>query len=219
MKIATWNLERPLKGSQKNEAVIRELQAMEADIYILTESNEVIKPFEDYHCYSTTELEKPYYKDGERRTMIWTRYPAIKTFSTYNDQTSVCVQLQTLHGVLAVYGTVMGVFGNRRPEYNDEVIQQMGDIKRISQETSVCLAGDLNMTFRDNFYHTAYGRKLLLDGFADSGLKNLTHDIAKNIDHIVVSESFVKGRKIKTAMPINTDYALSDHLGVMVEIR
>jgi len=103
-------------------------------------------------------------------------------------------------------------------DFIDEVAMQMEDIKKIAEQSSVCLAGDLNMTFRDNYYFTAHGRKLLTDGFAAAGLKNLTHDIAKNIDHIVVSEDFIKEKKITIAMLVNTDYKLSDHIGVMVEI-
>lgn len=42
--------------------------------------------------------------------------------------------------------------------------------------------------------------------------------IAKNIDHIVVSEQFIKGQKCRTEPPVNTDYKLSDHIGVVVNI-
>jgi len=43
MKIATWNIERPNKYSKKNQAIIDCLQKVDADILILTETNEFIK--------------------------------------------------------------------------------------------------------------------------------------------------------------------------------
>lgn len=218
MKITTWNIERPLKASPKNAEVISLLRSMEADIYILTETHEVIQPFDDYHCFSTTELDGPFYKEGERRTMIWSRYPAIKTFPTYDDKTAICVQLDTPLGKLIVYGTVMGVFGNRKPDYLDEVSKQIADIRQLAAQGPVCLAGDLNMTFRDNYYHTEAGRKLLNNAFAELNLKILTYDVAKNIDHVVVSQEFINGRKCWTEPPVNTDYKLSDHIGVVVNI-
>jgi hypothetical protein len=80
MKIATWNLERPNDSSKsRNTNIIEELNEVDADILILTETNTIINPGSAYTPFATTSLKllnQPYYKKGENRTTIWSKYPA-----------------------------------------------------------------------------------------------------------------------------------------------
>ena len=73
------------------------------------------------------------------------------------------------------------------------------------------------MTFGDNYYYTDAGRKKLNDCFNTLQLTNLTADIPENIDHIIVSNAFIKDKSIKLTT-WNLDKKLSDHIGVCVEI-
>lgn len=65
----------------------------------------------------------PYlYEDTETQVTVYTRYRISNTFDTYGPYTAVCVELETDRGPLIVYGTIMGIFGNReQPECVDHI--------------------------------------------------------------------------------------------------
>jgi hypothetical protein len=88
MKIATWNLERPNKSTSKNQTIIDCLTKINADILILTETNEIINLGNSYNCFHTSKLEEPYYKNGERRVSIYSKYDFIEDFITFRADTS-----------------------------------------------------------------------------------------------------------------------------------
>ena len=53
MKIATWNLQRPTKFGRKTNDIIETLKKLEADILVLTETNDCINLGTDYQTFST----------------------------------------------------------------------------------------------------------------------------------------------------------------------
>ena len=217
MKIATWNIERPSKSTYKNQSIIECLTSIDADILILTEANEIINLGERYKYFHTSKLEEPYYKEGERRVSIYTKYNSIEDISTFREDTSMCLNIITPFGDLAVYGTVIGIHGNRSASFMADLDEQLLDFARIAKTNNFCICGDLNMTFSDNYYYTKEGRQKLNASFEDLNLINLTANIPENIDHIVLPKTFVgdKQTKIETW---NLDKKLSDHIGVAVEI-
>ena len=75
MKIATWNLERPSKTSKRTEAILAILQALQADILVLTETNDCIDLGPAYQVFHSAILQDPMYKVGERRVSIFSKYP------------------------------------------------------------------------------------------------------------------------------------------------
>ncbi len=78
MKIATWNIERPTKTTSRIKQIIDSLQKVDPDILILTESNEAVLLGEAYNYFHTDILLELFYKEGERRTSIYSMYPLIK---------------------------------------------------------------------------------------------------------------------------------------------
>jgi hypothetical protein len=71
--IATWNLARPGAARyRRNQAILDKIAEVNADIWVLTETNESIQ-IDGYSCLATpaTSLRRP----GERATMIWSRWP------------------------------------------------------------------------------------------------------------------------------------------------
>jgi endonuclease/exonuclease/phosphatase family metal-dependent hydrolase len=217
MRIATWNLERPVNNGKKNTDIIDILRKLDADIVVLTEANECIQFDDAMSYYLTDELTNPMYKPGERRVIICTRYEVAVHYDTYDPATSLCIELRTPLGLLAVYGTIIGVNGNRDKSFLPDLRKQVNDYNEISQEVSLCIAGDLNTSFNDNFYYTKEGRNQLNDTFNQLGMQNLTTSIANNIDHILISETFIDGYRC-TAKVFADDKSLSDHKGVVVEI-
>lgn len=217
MKIATWNLERPKKTGTRVQHLINCLKEIDADILILTESNEAVFPGDVYNCFHTDILEESFYKEGERRTSIYTKYPVIGNHPTFRADTSICTKLKTPFGDLAVYGTVIGINGNRRKNFDADLVKQLEDFEKISANENICIGGDLNMTFSDNYYYTQEGRLKLNNSFAKLKLTNFTAGIPENIDHIIISDAFMKGKTVKP-FEWNKDKKLSDHIGVCVTI-
>lgn len=216
MKIATWNIERPNKATKHNLAIIDCLEKINADILILTESNEFINFGAKYNYFHSSKLKDTYYKDGERRVSIYSKFSLIRQFETFRDDTSICGQFETPYGELSVYGTVIGIYGNRQKSFAEDLDQQLEDFNRIAKSTNFCIAGDLNMSFSDNYYYTKEGRQKLNSTFEELGLQNLTANIPQNIDHIILTKTFV-GERIINIETWNIDKKLSDHIGVAVE--
>jgi hypothetical protein len=57
----------------------------------------------------------------------------------------------------------------------------------------------------------------MLETFSDLALSVTTRDIPQNIDHIVISDGYLKSKKV-TCSTWNHDKKLSDHIGVAIDI-
>ena len=133
LTIATWNLIRPAATPNvRNEAILAQIQAVNADIWVLTETNEYFElPGYDNLATPTTSHRRR----GERTTMIWSRWPLqgiavfpdlpehedpprtspSYTVSSRDTSPAVCALVATPAGPLVVYGTVITYFGDRGP--------------------------------------------------------------------------------------------------------
>lgn len=213
MKIATWNLQRLDK--RKNQLIIEKLSEINAEILVLTETNSVIQ-LENYVCISTDLLPRDFdgikYNVGENRVSILTKYKAATRHKTFDNFTTVCTDLKTPFGLLTVYGTIIGVFANRQPRFDNDLCGQLEDYEKIFQGRQVCIAGDFNVTFSGRAYPSHKARQILIETFKNFGLTNTTAAIADNIDHIVFSNDFLKSKQIDIET-WNADKKLSDHIG------
>ncbi|MEO8769979.1 MAG: endonuclease/exonuclease/phosphatase family protein [Ferruginibacter sp.] len=192
MKIATWNIERPSNTSKRIPSIVNYLKNINADIFILTETNEFVNLGEDYKSFHTSKPTNTFYqdkqilyKDGEIRVSIFSKYNCVGELATFRSDTSICKIFTTPHGELAVYGTIVGIFGNRQKDFITELDLQIIDFNKIASTHNLCIAGDLNMSFSDNYYFTKEGREKLNKAFDASGLINQTACIPHNIDHII----------------------------------
>lgn len=218
MKIAVWNLER-LKHRQHLNLILTACNKIRADILVLTETAGQARPDFKY-CFETPklfELGCDFYSPSENRVSIFTNYKLVRQYPTFDKYTALCVELATERGNLLVYGTIIGVFGNRNPNFADCLAAQIEDIKRLSEMGNICVAGDYNLSFCDNYYYTKQGRAALLQCFSESKIALPTKDLPECIDHIAVSENFLRGAAVKTG-EWNCDKALSDHKGTVLQI-
>ena len=219
MRIATWNVER-LKHHVKTDVMLRDVEEANADILVLTETDRRFVPDYSYVCHSPLlrEIRPDYYRETENRVSIYSRFPVIKEYKTNDMYTCVCVELLTDRGNLLVYGTIMGIFGNREASFNSDLEMQMSDIRRLSMEShSLCMIGDFNLSFADNYYYTKFGRNLVRQTFRNCEIDILTQDVPECIDHIAVSKGFAGERAAVAEW--NKDKSLSDHKGIVVEIN
>ena len=219
MKIATWNVER-LKHYKDIEVIKSETARIDADILVLTETDDRLKPNYPF-CFHTALLlneETVRYKKTEKRVTVYSKYKCLAQHKTCDDKTSLCIDLLTGKGVLTVYGTIMGIFGNRGHGFKEDIISQMGDIRMLCSEgNNVCVVGDYNLSFSDNYYFTHFGRVLVNTTFRDCGISILTREQKECIDHIAVTTGFINGADVAVT-EWNQDKKLSAHKGIMVEI-
>ena len=217
MKIATWNVERLV-----HIGALPEIQAacdrVNADILVLTETDERLHPAYRY-CFRTPGLKEngpDRYRQTENRVSVYTNYECCGTYQTYDEFTALCVELKTESGSLIVYGTIMGIYGNRGDSFKESIQKQTEDFARLALTGKpICIAGDYNTSFSDNYYFTNYGRDSLRQSFNKNRIQLLTEMAPECVDHIAVSESFVKGMDVEVE-EWNINKSLSDHKGIAV---
>ena len=178
MRIATWNIER-LKHKSDIVLINSALAELKADILVLTETDNQVHSTNYRFCIQTPklkEIQPDYYLESENRITIYTNYEIIRQHETYDKYTSLCVELKTELGTIIVYGTIIGIFGNRNKNFNTALSQQISDYQKLSKEKNFCLIGDYNISFADNYYFTNNGRNELNKVFKECKLNLLTRD-------------------------------------------
>ena len=193
IRIATWNIERPkARQVEKCNAILARMRTINADVWILTETNACVTPGTDYHGLSSTPIDGPErYAPGENRTTIWSRFPIKRSVATHDPETAVCAEIEHPGGLALIYGTIIpyhaagtkyqyryegvNVVGRKGWELHYESIQHHGvEWQRLRKEFpdhSLCVAGDLNQN-RDGrrWYGTKAGREQLGKVLIDAGL-------------------------------------------------
>lgn len=221
MKIATWNIERPTRNGQKSTFIADYLKKLNADILVLTETNEFLNFGRAYEVFHTEIFSGDFYKPGDRQVSIFSKYPIVRHIPTFRADTSLCLAVDTPYGELIVYGTIIGNFGNGGDQFKLDLEKQLTDFESIGKTKNFCIIGDLNISFSDGTYFTNEGRKKLRNSFEQLGMKIMTEQITQNIDHIVFKKEFTESKKIINGFWNDTENKatrLSDHKGVFLEI-
>lgn len=217
MKIATWNVER-LRHKHLLGEMLHSIDEVNADILVLTETDQRLHP-KCRFCYKTPRMaisQPGIYAPTENRISLYTSYPCVRQHPTYDENTALCVELVTENGNLIVYGTIIGVYGNRHQTFLPDLMRQMDDLRRLTKlGSAVCFCGDFNCSFADNYYFTAAGRAAILNGLKGCNLSLLTADQPECIDHIALTESFAGSAEVRIA-EWNQAKTLSDHKGIAV---
>lgn len=226
MKIATWNIER-LTHKKQLENMKSICSQVDADILVLTEADERLVPDYPYSFHTPNPppgkiagYDTPIlYAPTEHRVSVYTRYPLIREHLTFDKYTALCVELETELGALLVYGTIIGVYGNREESFRLDLDKQINDFRSLSSYSkNICILGDYNCSFSDNYYFTNYARDRLRQCFLDNNICLLTAAQLQCIDHIAISEQFFFGRNIQIE-EWNQNKRLSDHKGVAVILK
>lgn len=95
MRVANWNLQRILPTQSRVSLIRKQFAAVEADIWILTETHEFVGPGDDYSSVMSGEPDRKS-KKGERWTGIWSRHP-IKHLPSFVSDTSRCNAAHIMH--------------------------------------------------------------------------------------------------------------------------
>ncbi|MUG98780.1 hypothetical protein F7734_43415 [Scytonema sp. UIC 10036] len=229
LRIATWNLEKPSpNGWSKNPSILEKIHEINADIWILTETNDAINPGEYYS--QAASYSKPEW-NGFKRTTIWSRLPIMRNWQTYDPWTGVCAEIFTPIENLLVYGTIItyahdGVLNQEAKiwERHYESIQSHSrDWRKLNKLLPLCVAGDFNEALSQPFsYGTPKGREMLNKGLEQSNLVCVTanNELGYNIDHICLSLKWAKRVKnVNKWQAYKTNgNPVTDHFGVFVDL-
>jgi endonuclease/exonuclease/phosphatase family metal-dependent hydrolase len=218
MRIATWNVERPKEGnSYRTRGILKRLGDINADIWILTETHDAVRPGSGFQSDSspTVKTAPISHKAGEHKVTIWSRWPMSNRYEVSTSHRAACVTVETPIGVLIVYATVIPYHAARWPygtthnwdaHYAAVATQgaDWGRLRRKYPTYGLCVAGDFNQNRTGGYrYGTKWGRSLLDLALKENdliGVTQLDHSLAKNlsvregelfsksIDHICLSK-------------------------------
>ncbi len=104
-----------------------------------------------------------------------------------------------------------------RLKHKHELDKILNACYQMSATKRLCICGDFNCSFGDNYYYTKSGRIAIQDCFFKNHIDLLTKNCTECIDHIALSRGLVDGAKIHID-EWNLDKQLSDHKGIAVTI-
>lgn len=173
MIIAAWNIER-LKHKKDIDKIFHACEQIKADILVLTETDKQVQL--DYkNCFKTPtpyNINSFLYSPTENRVSVFTNYRCIQQYETYDKYTSICIEFETEKGNLTIYATIIGIYGNRQPTFIEDLLKQTADFKNIAAAgKNLCIIGDFNCSFADNYYFTTFGRNTLLKSFEENKIR------------------------------------------------
>ena len=143
----------------------------------------------------------------------------LRHVATCSPLSAICVCVGTPLGELNVYYTVLGFRGSRHPAFMADHKAQLKDWRTLSKSGRLCIAGDYNVTFSDNYYYTKTGRTMLNEAFDELEVNLLTRSTPENIDHFAISRSFLRSLvRITKVWNRPKDRKLSDHIGVCLTL-
>lgn len=243
MRIANWNLQRILPRQSRVSLIREQFAAVEADIWILTETHELVGPGDDYSSVMSGEPDRES-KEGEHWTGIWSLYP-IKHLPSFVSDPSRCIAAHISHpgiGEIVVYATVLPWGGSKWGGFDSvdgaafeaALNTYLLDWQKLRAEfpNALCVvAGDFNQDLAPyHYYGSKKQRKLLETGLDAVGLVPKTlqaydpidWEPSKRyacIDHICTSESpgIQIGDSIRWPESGKPDLRVSDHAGIAIE--
>lgn len=242
MKIANWNLER-IKPSEPRLALIQEyVVAVDADIWILTETHENVGPEGEFSSCFSGEPDRVS-RAGERWVGIWSRWP-IESLHTFVSDSSRCCAgriATSPYGELIIYGGVLPWTNDWRgfPGVNGQAFEaalsiQRDDWMRIQlnfPNATLIVAGDFNQDLAArHYYGSKRKRSLLENALRGCNVRPLTAGVNDPvgrdsppyacIDHICMASNMEWDLTATTRWPDSPTPLLpiSDHFGVSVEL-
>lgn len=234
MRVATWNLARCKPGSASARQLTNWMLRINADVWVLTESNIALSPGPAFRLVSCSAEADDLNRRGERWVCIWTRLPASPVALLGDvERHTACVI-----GNTPIIGTVL-------PWNNDErdiplkgaaaflrrLEEQAIDWKMLrSTHGSLCLCGDFNQDLLESghYYGSRVGRDTLRRHFDEIGLSCTTCGSADPlnragqgalIDHICTAGLELTGRGPSVWPRAGTlDQVPTDHHGVYIDV-
>jgi exonuclease III len=227
MRILTYNIER-LKHFKKIEAIQHLLLSQNADVIILTESDTrfTLPDYEIQHSLYVKHFEwhghKGTYKPSERCVSILSKHPFIKQVDTFNAEVALAYSINIDGQEIIVYGAVLGRTGKNDFNFDIHLHHMQKEWSVLATQNNLCIAGDFNISFADNYYTKGVVTDVLHEFFIKHKLIHVTAGLPKCIDHIVLSNKLLeidtKHVKPTSIGTFGEEKELSDHAGVWLNV-
>jgi hypothetical protein len=243
MRVTTWNLERALPTSRRCSAILEQITAVGADIWILTETHQAISPGDGFFSVTSGDPDRPS-KPGEKWVAIWTRYP-MEPLPSFVSDPARCAAARISHpklGEIIIFGCVLpwggstwrGIKSSHGEAFRAALEMYTGDWQRLRgayPDAVIIVAGDFNQSLATrHYYGSKRQRTLLEESLKHAGLKVATGGDSDPIyreaapyaciDHICVTDSpgITLRRTFRWPRTPKPDRRLSDHFGVGIEL-
>ena len=104
-KIATWNVERPKKSTEKTALAVAKIKEVNADILVLTENATSISLTELYpfSVHSLSYERTP----EEHWVSIFSKWEIIQQIQTFDNYRTACAVIKAPFREIAVFGTII----------------------------------------------------------------------------------------------------------------
>ena len=241
MRIANWNVNHA-RESWRRSALKAQMCAINADVWILTETHSSLEPGPGYECVARSD---PFdeLKEDESWVSIWSRLPFGKRLPTADGTFSAAATVKLVNGSpLTVFGMVLpwrGRSWSDQPSAGAVAFEaalrcQQADWAAATRDprNAVCVAGDFNQDLSARpFYWSRRAHDLLGTALAESGLTAVTGDPTDPvrvltdgrsacIDHICISQPLKAKLAAQSCAwaPTVDDRVLSDHPGIYVDV-
>lgn len=219
------------------------MHAINADIWVLTESHAKVAPGEGYRCISQSGRADANDAD-ESWVSVWSRMGGIPVSTMDRDRTAAAEFSFGRSRTLVVFGTVLpwlgstwrGVAAAKGAAFSASLAQQALDWERIRGEDprrELCVAGDFNQDLLavGHYYGSKAGRAAVRSALDTATLScptsapsdavhRHTAGQAAGIDHICISEGLrtANGSACVWPAPNARGATLSDHFGVCITV-
>ncbi|PSB21631.1 endonuclease/exonuclease/phosphatase family protein [Phormidesmis priestleyi ULC007] len=240
LRIATWNLERPKQnGWVKNQRRLDKIREIDADVWVLTETNTAIALPSDCEAVTSASISG-YHAAGENLSTIWSRLKVLRSIPTFDPAWAVCAEVDSPLGAMIIYGTVItfandkGMSGTakRWEEHRRFIQRHHEDWLRIQKQYPnhlMCVSADFNQS-RDQsgWYEEKQSVEMLSAALHDLSMVCVTEENLQlkgfsrsTVDHICLSERLISHQVEVGAWEGTTqeDGKMSDHNGVFVDLR
>lgn len=245
MRIGTWNVEYANKDRLDILRRVLALRENQADIWVLTETQDDLIPPSMVHFAHAEPRPKGYsgIRLGSRWVSIWSRFPILEQVALpgADPKRTVCAILDIGEGrTLAVYGTVMPWHCDQSDnppetrfrnwsEHHRVLPMQCAEWRSLREnypDASLCVAGDYNTDMgTGGRYGTKEGIATLRAGLAECDLFCATEPgrvpvgllPVLPIDHISLPRTWQASTKVVAAWPAFKG-VISDHSGLIIEV-
>lgn len=239
MRLATWNVER-LPSRPRRARVLEAIAAVDADVWVLTETDDRLSPGPDFAVVASGPPDRPG-RDDERWVTIASRFPIVPVGPLSDPARSAAALVRPPGRTpLVVFGGVLPWRGSAWrgsggvAAYLAALEAQRDDWGRLQGEhpdAELVVAGDLNQDLSDrHYYWSAAAKEALREALASVGLVALTADpgdpvravapARASIDHLCVPAGSVWAAARCSVWPAAPapDRTMSDHYGVVADI-
>ncbi|MEM6599457.1 MAG: endonuclease/exonuclease/phosphatase family protein, partial [Cyanobacteria bacterium P01_C01_bin.69] len=180
MRLATWNINRCRHNSARADRLQKEMDQVNADIWVLTETHIDLSPGSNYQLLAhSDDAPDRNAEDGECWVAIWSRLDGDRVQLTADRERVAAAKIDDC----VVVGTVLPWLSDRREPaltgsalFRKRLSEQAIDWQRLRANGALCITGDFNQDLLStgHYYGSKNGRVALRDTLLSCHLDCLT---------------------------------------------